>query len=151
MPFDPNEILNQQSTEAFSTQHDACPEGEFQSIITKTNIREFKYKAEDRKGQTGYSLDVTFTVLDPQIEAALGRQPTVRGSYLLDITPTGGLDGGKGKNIGLGILREAVSQNAPGMPWNMRMLEGQQLVIKVKHRIEGDRIYADVDRVRKAA
>ena len=55
---------------------------------------------------------------------------------------------GKGKNVALGRLREALGQNTPGKPWSFGMLVGQVAKVAVKHRITdaGD-TFAEVKRV----
>lgn len=151
MAFDAAALLNQTQSEAHSTQVEACPPGEYQSVIQSVDIKDFQYRQGDRAGQTGYRLEVVHLIVDPQVEAQLGRQPVVRQSILLDVTPTGGLDTSKGKNVGLGRLREAVGQNRAGMAWSPKMLEGQQLVVSVEHRMDGDNVFADVKKVRKAS
>jgi hypothetical protein len=50
----------------------------------------------------------------------------------LDLGPDGKLLGGKGRNIGLGALREAIGQNADGKPWAPSMLVGAKATIKVE-------------------
>lgn len=150
MSFNANDLMNSVQQEANATKLEVCPEGEFRSMIQSVDIREFKYKNGERAGQTGYSLDVNHLILDPSVEASLGRQPSVRQSLMLDLTPAGGLDFGKGKNVGLGRLREAVGQNQPGKPWSMKMLEGQQLIVAVSHRMDGDNLYSDIKKVRAA-
>ena len=62
-------------------------------------------------------------------------------------TPQGGLDTSKGKNIGLGRLREAVNKNADGVPFSFEMLPGLSARISVSHRVNGEDVYADVKSV----
>lgn len=63
-------------------------------------------------------------------------EPSVRQTLWLDTTESGGLDFGKGKNVGLGRLREALGQNAPGKPWAPGMLVGGVAKVKVSHSID---------------
>lgn len=151
MSFDASELLNTVQNDPMSTQPLVVPEAEYQSIIQKIEIRDFQYKKGERAGQTGYALDVTHLIIDPQLEASLGRQPTVRQSMTLDMSQSGGLDTSKGKNVSLGRLREAIGLNQPGQPFSLKMLEGARLVVMVKHDMDGDNIYANVTKVRKAA
>lgn len=149
--FDASQLLNSTISGALSTQAEQCPPGEFPALIQGVDIKDFQYRSGERAGQTGYRLEVQYLILDPQVEASLGRQPLVRSSIMLDVTSNGGLDHGKGKNFRLGALREAVGQNQEGRPWSPKMLEGNSVIVKVKHRMDGDQVFADIERVRKAA
>ena len=80
----------------------------------------------------------------------LGRDKvTVRQGIMLDITDSGGLDMGKGRNIGLGRLREAIGLNTPGQPFSFSMVAGRVAKVNVSHRIDGENIYAEVKGVAK--
>jgi len=144
MSFNAENFLNQSSAESFSTQIEVCPEGEFPAMISDVNVEEITFKRGERAGQTGYKMVINWTVTDPQVEASLGRQPKVRQDFFLDLTASGSLDSSKGKNVSLGRLRDALKQNAPGQPWAPTMLRSQFAVIQIKHRMDGDKIYAEV-------
>jgi hypothetical protein len=102
--------------------------------------------------KSGMALDVTWSIDDAAVKEQLGRQEvTVKQGIMLDVTETGGLDMGKGKNVSLGRLREATNLNQPGQPFGFRMLEGRPAKVKVEHRIDGDNIYAEVKQVAKLA
>ena len=58
---------------------------------------------------------------------------------------------GKGQNVGLGRLREAVGLNSPGQPFAFSMLTGRVAKVVVKHRIHEDKIFAEVKAVAKMA
>lgn len=63
-------------------------------------------------------------------------EPTVYQTIWLDISGSGGLDTSKGKNVGLGKLRDALGQNREGQPWSPGMLVGQVALIRVGHSID---------------
>ena len=63
---------------------------------------------------------------------------------MLDLTPSGSLDTSKGKNIGLGRLREAVGQNKPGQAFSFQNLPGLMAKITIKHRLVDDDTFAEV-------
>jgi len=83
----------------------------------------------------------------------LGREPKVRQSLMLDVRADGALEFGKGKNVGLGRVREALGQNSTGRPWSFPMLGGQLAKVKVKHRLDTatGRTYVEVTDVAKAS
>lgn len=134
--FNPDTFLNTEVTEANSTSYVPVPEGEFVASIKEIKPRQAKDKA---------ILDITWAIDDEKVAAETGMaNPTVRQSLFLDVTESGGLDFAKGKNIGLGKLREALGQNAPGRPWAPGMLLGGVARVNVKHRLYEDQIFTDV-------
>ena len=148
--LNPDEFLNNQVEGAMDTVVEACPEGEWNAIIQDVKFRDFTYKKGDRQGETGYAMDIIWQVVDDEVKNQLSREPIVRQSCMLDVTASGGLDMGKGRNIGLGRLRDALGQNDASRPWSPSLLKGQMAVVLVTHRIDGDNIYADVNKVRAA-
>lgn len=145
--FDPDSFLNQTINSELATRMAVCPEGEYPACITKVDMRSFTYKKEDRAGQTGYSLDVTWEITDENLKASLGRAPLVRQSMLLDLSESGGLLTGEGKNVSLGRLREAIGQNKPGAAWSPRHMEGASAIVLVSHKLIGDDVMAEVKKV----
>jgi len=149
-----NEFLGTQVDGASSTRLLLLNEGDYVAQIAADGIdlKDFKFKKGDREGQTGYRMTVKWEVQDPDgsIEKTLGRKPTIVQSIMLDLTESGGLDMGKGKNVALGRLREAVGQNTDGRPWQPAMLIGQMARIQVKHRMDDkNELQHDVNAVTK--
>lgn len=141
--FDPATFANTEFTDANSTTLNPIPEGEFVAAIDKTNIRVI-----EKSGSV--ILDVTWKIDDAKVAEETGiASPQVRQSVFLDITPSGGLDFGKGKNVQLGRLREALNQNNAGQPWSFGNLLGAVAKIRVTQRIDGENIYNDVKGVTK--
>lgn len=141
MSFDPDQFLSGTVTGEMSTDFTPIPEGEYNAVIEKVEAR------QTRNG--GAILDVTWTIDDQSVREATGMQsPKCRQSVFLDVTASGGIDISKGKNIGLGRLREAVSQNGPGA-WAPSMLIGNVARVKVEHRLYEGNTFADVKKVSK--
>lgn len=142
--FDPNLFLDQTTTDSNSTVSVPVPAGEHEAVIDgDPEVRSWQGKKDPSK--SGLALDITWAIQDPAVLAELERdKATVRQSIMLDLNASGGLDTGKGKNVALGRLREAVGLNTPGKPFSFRMLAGQIAKVKVEHRVEGDQIFADV-------
>ena len=127
--FNPDTFLNTETAEANSTSYIPVPEGEFQASIKAIKPRVLT----DGRAV----LDVTWIVDDEVARQETGMaEPSVRQTLWLDTTESGGLDFGKGKNVGLGRLREALGQNAPGKPWAPGMLVGGVAKVKVSHSID---------------
>lgn len=95
-------------------------------------------KAQKLRQQGEYwLLDLTWVVTDQESKDVTGREePTVRQSIFIDFTAEGGLDSGKGKNVQLGKLREAVNQNQKGKPWSPGMLIGCTGMLNIQHRVD---------------
>lgn len=141
--FNPDTFLNTETDSANSSTYTPVPEGEFNASIKAIKPRVLT----DGRAV----LDVTWTVDDEIARNETGMaEPMVRQTLWLDTTESGGLDFGKGKNVGLGRLREAVGQNQAGKPWAPGMLVGQVAKVKVGHSIDkrdGVTINADVKAV----
>jgi hypothetical protein len=153
--FNPEVFLNSTTTEENSTELLAVPEGEYLAVsgpISAESFRSYDIKKGDRAGQKGYALDITWNINDESgaLKEFLGRAPTARQSIMLDMKIDGGLEFGKGRNVGLGRLREALGQNLSGRPWSFAMLGAQVAKIKVGHRIDNSRTYVEVKDVTKA-
>lgn len=137
--FNPDNFLNTSTTEANDTKYSPVPEGEYPA-----SVKEIK----PRSTTSGKSiLDVVWSIDDSSgtCFAVTGmKDNTVRQSIFLDITDSGGLDVGKGKNVQLGKLREALRQNQAGKAWRPGDLIGGVAKIKVSHRQDGDATYTDV-------
>lgn len=145
--FDPNSFMNTTVNSSNDTQYIQVPEGEFQATVDKV---EAKVVGQDNPRPV---LNVSWKTSDPQVQNVTGRaENTVRQTIWLDVTESGGLDDGKGKNVGLGKLRDALGQNTPGQPWMPGMLVGGVAKIKTKHSIDkrdGVSINVDVVAVTK--
>ena len=121
---------------------------------TSMNIRELVnwglarriHKKGDRKGETGYRMIIKWDIQDEGAKSLVDRDKvTVTQSILLDLTEDGsGLDMGKGKNIGLGQIRTALSQNEAGAEWSPSMISGQPAKIQVKADVYQGRTTAQV-------
>lgn len=138
--FDPDTFASTPVQGELDTQFTPVPVGEYNGRISKYNFRTPK---------DSVIMEVFWAVDDESVKEATGmEEPTVRQSIFLDVTPDGGLDMGKGKNIQLGRLREAVGQNGPD-PWTPGMLEGAVARIKVEHTQHNGNTYANVSSVSK--
>lgn len=148
--FDPNQFLDMTITESNDTKATPVPAGEYTAIISKVECRQWQSKADPSKA--GLTLDVTWDIDDMGVKELLGRdRVTVRQGVMLDLNDGGALDMGKGRNLGLGRLREATGMNSPGQAFSFSMLNGRAAKVSVSHRIDGDNIYAEVKGVAKLA
>lgn len=150
--FDPTAFLDAvQTTEAGSTVSIPVPVGEYTAVISGVKARPW----QSRDGtKSGLALDVTYDIDSPEVKQLLGRpKVTITQGIMLDMTEQGGLDFGKGRNITLNRLRDAVGLNQAGQPFSFRMLEGKVAKIAVSHTPNEQQpgaVYSNVSAVTKA-
>lgn len=148
--FDPNTFLADTVTGANDTKYIPVPQGEYPAIIKSVAARQMPSKADPGKQVT--VVDVVYDIDDQTVREVTGLDnPTVRQSVFLDLTPQGKLDMSKGKNIGLGKLREALGLNDPNKPFAFQDLTGRAAIVAVEHtpgKNEGE-VYANVSKVGK--
>lgn len=147
--FDPATFLNQQFEGTLDTKMVPCPAGETIGMIDKSEI--VPWASRDGT-KSGVKAQLLWSVEDDAIKSLLGRDKViVRQDIMLDTTEDGSLDMGKGKNIRLGRLLEALDLNN-GEPWSFGSLVGRMAKINVSHRPsqDGQDVYAEVDRVAHA-
>lgn len=148
--FSPEQFLDMQVTETNDTKLTPIPVGEYIAIAEKVEVKSWQKK--DDPSVSGLKLLVTWSVDDGGVKALLGRDKiTARQDIMLDLNEGGGLDMGKGKNVNLGRLREAVGLNVPGQPFSFSMVTGRAAKIKISHRVDGEDIYSEVKGVAKMA
>lgn len=149
--FDPALFMEQQFDGVNDTKIIPCPTGEFPGISDKVEVVQW---SSEKKGTSGLKLRVLWDIQDDSVRQLTGRDKViVPQDVMLDLTDTGALDMGKGKNVRLGRLREALDLNTPGEPFSFGMIQGRVATVNVKHR-PGDNpedIFAEVDRVAKPA
>jgi hypothetical protein len=146
--FDPNQFLDQQFTESNDTVAIPVPVGEFLAVCSEIKVRPWQKKDDPSVG--GLALDLVWDIDDQNVKQILGRDKvTVKQGIMLDLTESGSIDMGKGKNIGLGRLREATGKNTPGQAFAFSMLVGTMAKVKVEHRVSGAQIFAEVKAVLK--
>lgn len=151
MNFDPNAFLEQTVAESNSTVSVPVPVGEYIAFVDDVKVRQWTSKQDPSK--TGVAVDLSWQIDDENVKRLLERDKvTAKQGLMLDVTDEGGLDMGKGKNVSLGRVREAVGLNTPGQPFAFSMLKGKAAKIRIKHRQNPEnpeQIFAEVDAVAK--
>jgi hypothetical protein len=147
--FDPDVFMQQQTDESNSTVFTPVPPDEYMAVISDVQAKMTKTKQGERP-----VLNVKYEIDSQAVREETGMEkPFVQQTIWLDLTETGMLDTGKGKNVQLGKLREAVGQNQHGRPWAPAMLLGQVVKIVTKLRDNPDnpeQKYSDVSAVAAA-
>lgn len=150
--FDPTQFLDLTIEGENSTVAVPPPVGEFPAMIDKVDVRQWTKR--DDPTVSGLTLEVFWAIEDAGVKEMLGRDKVlVKQGIMLDITEAGGLDMGKGKNVGLGRLRAACNLNNPGQAFSFQQLPGQMAKVTVSHRPDKDdheKIYPEIKTVVRA-
>lgn len=144
--FDPDAFAQTATEGAMDTFLTPCPHGDRQGQVEKFDTRQFE------KDGTEYTvMDVSWHILDEESKKVTGMEkPLCRQSIFIDLTPEGALDNGKGKNIQLGRLRDALGQNT-GKKWHPNMILGAMALCKVGPDKKDPENYSKITSVAKAA
>lgn len=150
--FDAQSFIDQEIIGENSTFTIPVPVGDYVAIAEKFNVRQWTKK--DDPTVSGLTLEVFWNVDDQGVKDLLGRDKvSVKQGIMLDLTDDGGLDMGKGKNVGLGKLRAALDLNNPGQAFSFNQIPGRMAKVKVEHRpndTNPESPYAEVRMVAKA-
>ena len=129
--FSADAFMNQEFDQANDTKTTPCPEGDFLGLAEKVDLRSWVSKKDP--SMSGVTLDIAWIIEDENVKQELGRDKvTVRQGIMLDLTPEGNLDMGKGRNVQLGKLREALGLNIAGQPFSFNMIPGKMARVAVK-------------------
>lgn len=147
--FDAATFFGATTTEAGETKVTPVPVGEYPAVISKLAPRPWKSKEDPTK--SGVALDVTWEIDDPAVRQFLNRDKvTVVQGLMLDLQDDGKtIDWGKGRNIALNRVRDAVGLNVAGQPFAIPMLQGRVARIRVIHEPYNGEMYAKVGAVTK--
>ena len=139
--FDPNAFLDATTTDA-SVRLPPLPVGDYRATIDE--LKGNTWTAKDGS-KSGSKFDVTLKV-DPLSGPANGAKDkegrpidwpesvTVSDSIMLEVTDSGAIDYGVGKNGRLRMYRDATGLNVAGQPFSPRQLVGRQILVNITHR-----------------
>lgn len=148
--FSPDQFLDMPIEGSNDTKVVPVPIGEYTAIADEVKVRQ--WQAKDDPSKSGLALDITWIIDDAGLRDLLGREKvTCKQGIMLDLTESGGIDMGKGRNIGLGRLREALGLNDPGQPFAFSMIPGRMAKVSIKHRVYEEDVFAEVKGVAKLA
>ena len=127
--FDPNTFLEQVVAEVGSTEAVPIPAGEYLAFIDKKEVTSWQKK--DDPSVSGLKLKITWALEDAAVKELLSRDKViVTQDIMLDLTDSGSLDMGKGRNVELNRLRAAVDLNVSGFTFHQ--LDGRMARVTVK-------------------
>lgn len=159
MAFDAKAFMEQKVATANATERELVPEGDFRFMIDAgegwIEFDSGTIGKGERAGQPWVKATIRCLLQDEAVKAELGRQKvTVRKQVFVDVDSTGQIATGKGVNVELGQLREALGQNDPKKPWDFSKLEGAGPFLgQVKHQPndKGGQPYVNIERVAKVS
>ena len=127
--FDPNSFFEQVITEVGSIEAVPIPAGEYLATIDKKEVT--TWQKRDDPSVSGLKIKITWSLEDQAVRDLLGRDKVVVvQDIMLDITETGSLDMGKGRNVELNRLRAALDLNVSG--FSFHQLDGRMARVTVK-------------------
>jgi hypothetical protein len=149
-PFDPSLFLDAQTQEA-SVRRPPLPIGEYMGQLGEPKFRQTQGKKDP---------SASYTWLDVPVIIDLSQYPTVREmvwqdqvvliySGRVDVSPSGGLDYGKGRSPALRQIRDATGLNIAGQAFSPRMLQGRFVRVRVKHESWEGEVLDKIDSVAK--
>lgn len=150
--FNPLAILEGTTDREF-TKSPALPVGDYIGVIA-----EFDKDKSFKSGTQKSDPTKTWSAINVRIDFDLTQYPNARAAcnvdkvslfdmVMIDLTPSGTLDYGTGKNNRLRRYREALGQNTAGVPWAPTHMQGRPIKVKVKHEIYENEPQARVDAV----
>ena len=133
--FDPNALLQSTTSESFSRRPPIPAGTELIGVIGEVNPRQNAGKKDPTKMYTFLDIPIEIDLSQNPAVMELVGQPkvTLRDSCILDITPSGTLDGAPGKNGQLRRYREALDMNKPGEPFSLLAMQGRPVRVKIKN------------------
>lgn len=136
--FDAEAFMNSVTTDANSTFVPLIPDGEYNFVITKVEPKSGIISKGEKVGEPWAMLRVTIETEDAAaLEGTEGMtKRTHTEGIMLDLTETGSLDMGKGRNVTLGRLREAAGLNRPGEPFAPGMFVGRSVRAHISRRVD---------------
>lgn len=133
--FDAQQFLNITIDSPF-TDRIPLPIGEYTALIGTVKPRTWVSKDGTK---SGVALDIPLVVdvpMDTQQSCGFGPTTQLNDSAMIDLTESGmGFDFGPGKNRVLKDYREATDLNRPGEKFDLLMLQGKVIRIRITHYV----------------
>jgi hypothetical protein len=128
------------------------PVGDYTAIVGEPIMRDWVSPKDPTKA--GKAVDLFLEIdVPPAVVESLGlTQSTlkVKDGFILDLTPSGGLDTAPGKNGAIRRYRDALDMNKPGDRFSLRNMTGRVVKVKIGHREYNGDLFEDVLAIAKA-
>ena len=156
--FDPSVFLDATTTDA-ATRRPPLPVGDYIGTVGEPKSRAWESKKPDAKVKSGVAIDVPVTIDVQSILSRLShedqkifkdvKEVTITAGIMIDLNDSGMIDWGVGRNGSMRRWREALDMNKPGEAFSIRMMQGRQVRVKIKHRVYEGEFFDEIDSVSK--
>lgn len=134
--FDTETFLNATYEQANSTRLPLVPAGEYKAEADRINVRQGEIKEGENSGDRWYRLELLWSIDSDKLKTQLKMDKVaVKQSFFLDVTDSGTLDMGEGKNVSLGRLRESLGMNNSGRRFSISSFKGAMATIRVDNKM----------------
>lgn len=157
--FDPALFLDATTTEA-ATRRPPLPVGDYLGLVGEPKSRTWESKKPEAKVKSGVAVDVPILIdvqahihsMSPENQKVFKdiKELTITTGIMLDLNDGGMIDWGVGRNGAMRRWREALDMNKPGEAFSIRMMQGRQVKVKIKHRVYEGEFFDEIDSVAKA-
>ncbi len=134
--FDPDLFMQMEVQDAGSTEYLKIPESDegYPAVIKKVEGKTINFfDKETGEPQSFPAVEITWEVDSEKVREYMGQpHPQIRQMLFLEFNDKNMLDMGKGKNVELNRIRDALGQNVPG--WKFSNLENAVAKIMVRHK-----------------
>jgi hypothetical protein len=146
MPFDANTFLDQEISGPTSTERILIEPGEYSAFIADLKAAQgFSEKSQKNWAR----LDVIFEIEDDVQKNRTGKSRLLlTHGIMLELDEQGEIAEGRGKNVKLGLFREAMGKNTG--PLNPRELMHLYAKVQVRHEVYENQPQEKIAGVRKA-
>jgi hypothetical protein len=136
--FDPQAFLDAVMDQPLERREPLPTTQDYTAVIGEITAHRWTSQKEDAKVKSGIRFEIPLTIdLPADLVERLGYDRptfTLKDSVMIETTEQGGIDFGKGKNGQLRAYREAVGKNNPGDTFSPRQLQGQVVMVKLRHK-----------------
>lgn len=148
--FDPNALLDT-TLDTPTEKRPPLPVADYTAIIGEITASQWSSKDG---AKNGHKLNVPLMIQIPHdVKEQLGLSIdsiTLTDSIMLDLTENGAIDNSIGKNSRLRMYREALDMNKPGDVFGPRKMQGQVILVNIKHEDYQGQIMERPGKVAKA-
>src|SRR6478735_5441492 len=128
--FNADDFLSSSNEAILDDKFNQVDAGEYNAQVG-VDDKALEIATGEKDGKPWAKLTVKLEILDPskEIEKKLGRPPSIRYSFFLDLDDSGRIDQSPQKNVRLGAVLKATGCAKPG--WKPTDIKGKSLKIRV--------------------
>jgi hypothetical protein len=131
--FDVNTYLDATTTEALKRRPPLPAGTEFIGTLGEPKGRDGEKDGKPWRA-VDFPVEIDLTAYPDLAKLTGADKLTFKYGFFLEVNEGGMIDWSVGKNAGLRRLREATGQNVPGKEFNIRLMQGRRVRVKIGHR-----------------